>query len=294
MSIRSFGRKIIGRYLPEKWSAAIFAQWRLWRYRYRKTLNTIEFHVSEHCNLNCAGCDHFSPLAQEEYANLEVVKKDLAQLATLCRGGRYNIKEIRLIGGEPLLHKDIAFFFPVVRKHFPQSNINVFTNGILLAKQPDIFWQACKDSAVGLLVTRYPIKIDIETIKEKSEQYDVKFMYADGIRNEEMYRCVLSLSGKGNVKKNWKYCYHNQWPFIRNGRIYPCPFYANIRHFNQYFNMNLPLTDKDSIDIHTKKSFKAIIRFLAKPIPACRYCDIPSYTYGHKWEISKKDIKEWT
>jgi hypothetical protein len=109
-----------------------------------------------------------------------------------------------------------------------------------------------------------------------------------------MYRCVLSLEGRGNARKNWKDCMHNCWTFLRNGRIYPCPFYANIRHFNRYFNKNLPLTDNDSIDIHQAGNMKEILRFLAKPIPACRYCDISAYTYGHQWAVSKKDISEWT
>ena len=28
-----------------------------------------EFSLAEHCNLNCVGCAHFSPLAEQEFAN---------------------------------------------------------------------------------------------------------------------------------------------------------------------------------------------------------------------------------
>jgi hypothetical protein len=192
------------------------------------------------------------------------------------------------------LNKDTVAFFPVVRRCFPKSRILLFTNGILLARQPGPFWQACKDNAIVLLVTRYPVKIDMETIKVKCDQYGLEFSHPPGIRDDEMYRCVLSLEGKGNVKENWKYCMHNWWIFLHRGRIYPCPFYASIRHFNRYFGANLPLTDKDSIDIYKTRNFKEIMRFLARPIPACRYCDIGAYTYGHKWVVSKKDMGEWT
>jgi MoaA/NifB/PqqE/SkfB family radical SAM enzyme len=284
-------KKVITHCLPEKWQQELFANYRLLKFRFRKNIDIIEFHLAEHCNLNCAGCDHFSPLAQEEYADLKAVENDMVRLASLTKG---NLKEIRLIGGEPLLHKDVSAFFPVVRKYFPNSTILLFTNGTLLTRQPDTFWEACKENRIVLFVTRYPIKIDTETIEAKCRQYGIDFLHPPGIRDDEMYRCVLSLEGKGNVKLNWKCCMHNYWTFLRNGRIYPCPFYANIHHFNRHFNTNLPLTEKDSIDIYQAKNLKEILRFLSKPIPACRYCDLSAYSYGHKWEISKKEIGEWT
>jgi MoaA/NifB/PqqE/SkfB family radical SAM enzyme len=284
-------KNLITRCLPIKWSRRIFAEWRLLKFNFRKNIEFIEFHLAEHCNLNCAGCDHFSPLAAEEYADLETVEKDMKRLSELTGG---SIREIRILGGEPLLHKEAAAFFPVVRKYFPTSVIFLFNNGTLLARQPAAFWEACRDNSINLLVTRYPVKIDTETIKAKCKEYKVRFLHPPAIKENDMYRCVLSLGGKGNIKENWKYCIHNLWTFLHNGRIYPCPFYANIRHFNRYFNKDLPLTGKDSIDIYKVNSLKEIMRFLAKPIPACRYCDISAYTYGHKWAVSRKDISEWT
>ncbi|GHU55168.1 hypothetical protein FACS189442_2390 [Spirochaetia bacterium] len=257
----------------------------------RKHLDVFEFHVAEHCNLNCAACDHFSPLAREEYVDIAVVEKDMERLAGLTNGC---VKEIRLLGGEPLLHKDITSIFVLVRKYFTNSRILLFTNAILLPGQSDAFWQYCKDNRIDIMRTQYPIKLDIEAISARCKKYGLSFTNSPGIRENEMYHCVLEPAGNGNVKYNWRHCLHNQWTFLRNGRIYPCPFYANIPHFNRYFNKNLPLTEKDSIDIHQAKDVNEILDFLKKPIPACRYCDIAGYTYGHKWGISKKDIGEWT
>jgi MoaA/NifB/PqqE/SkfB family radical SAM enzyme len=290
MKLPAFARKIISRYLSKKQRKNILADYRLLKFRLRKQLKTIEFHLAEHCNLNCAGCDHFSPLAHEEYADAAVVEKDIARLSALSHG---EIAEIRLIGGEPLLNKNVAAFFPIVRKYFPNSTILLFNNGTLLTRQPEAFWEACRDNNIVLYSTHYPIKIDTDAINAKCKQYGVTFTYTSGIRDNEMYRCILSLDGKGNVKENWKWCIHNDWTFLRNGRIYPCPFYANIRHFNRYFNKDLPLTEKDSIDIYKAKNMKEILRFLAKPIPACRYCDMSAYTYDHTWEVTKKEISEW-
>ncbi len=65
-----------------------------------------------------------------------------------------------------------------------------------------------------------------------------------------------------------------------------------IQHFNRYFGTHIEVCPKDSIDIYEAKSGEEIMKFLARPIPLCRYClgeveEVP-------WHHSQKDIKEWT
>jgi MoaA/NifB/PqqE/SkfB family radical SAM enzyme len=256
-----------------------------------KNLPVFEFHLAEHCNLNCAGCDHFSPIAEEKFADLDRVTKDMERLAWLTNS---NVEEIRLIGGEPLLNRNVIDYFVVTRKYFPKSRILLFTNGILLSKQTDSFWQACKDNKVTITVSHYPINIHEEVIQRKCNEYSVDLYYQGLFKEDDMWRCKLDLNGNCNPKSNFKNCPHNTWRFLRNGRLYPCTFLPNIQHFNKYFKQNLPITESDSIDIYKAKSIKEILRFLARPVPFCKYCNIDGFTYGHKWGISKKDIGEWT
>ena len=42
-----------------------------------------EINLTDHCNLNCQCCDHFSPLADEFYLDLETFEKDVKQFAKL-------------------------------------------------------------------------------------------------------------------------------------------------------------------------------------------------------------------
>ena len=39
--------------------------------------------IARHCNLNCAGCAHFSPLAKEEFYDLDVYRRDVERLSKL-------------------------------------------------------------------------------------------------------------------------------------------------------------------------------------------------------------------
>lgn len=66
-----------------------------------------EFHLAEHCNLNCIGCTHFSPLAEPEFLEVEDFRNDIERLSYLTGG---NARFINLLGGEPLLHPEINSF----------------------------------------------------------------------------------------------------------------------------------------------------------------------------------------
>jgi organic radical activating enzyme len=302
-------KNFVERRLPKNVSKEILAGYRLFYFRFRKQLEHIEIGIAEHCNLNCTGCDHFSPIAAEEYPDIHSFERDMERLAFLTHA---KIKEITIIGGEPLLNKDAADFFYAVRKWFPcvprefipftypkkGTRIVLYTNGILLPRQTDAFWKSCKDNSVVIKITKYPIKIDMETIEKKCQEYGIILTAPPQIKEKDrdagMYQLIVSPDGKGNVKANWKYCIHNYWPQLRNGKIYPCTTYACMYHFFRFFGIDDPVCDNDTIDIYKAKNLREIMHFLAKPIPGCKYCDIGAYTYGHKWGISKKDIGEWT
>ena len=66
-------------------------------------LSYLELHLTDHCNLNCKGCGHFSPLASPHYADFQQYEEDLRRLRQLFR----NIRRIRLMGGEPLLRPEV-------------------------------------------------------------------------------------------------------------------------------------------------------------------------------------------
>jgi MoaA/NifB/PqqE/SkfB family radical SAM enzyme len=71
--------------------------------------------LTDHCNLNCAYCDAFAPLAKENFYPLETFKRDCERLSQLTGG---KISEIGFAGGEPLLHPDITGFFSIARSNF--------------------------------------------------------------------------------------------------------------------------------------------------------------------------------
>lgn len=81
-------------------------------------LMQLEFHLADHCNLNCKGCSHFSNLVpQPVFPDKEQFVRDLQQLT----GYFSQIHDFYLLGGEPLLNPEIGVYINTVRKakHFP-------------------------------------------------------------------------------------------------------------------------------------------------------------------------------
>jgi MoaA/NifB/PqqE/SkfB family radical SAM enzyme len=262
-----------------------------------------EIHLTEHCNLDCAGCSHFSPIAQEAYLDPAAFDRDMERLAQITDK---KLAYIKLLGGEPLLHPECHQFMYIARKHFDKTAIILLTNGILLTKQTQLFWKSAKDNNVWIAISRYPISLDIDAIRDLSKEYGVPCGYfkpdagicdfaADIKDNQTMYKFRLDLQGRQNTNRPFLRCnWFNNCFTLRDGKLYTCFMIAHIMHFNAYFDQNLPVTEKDYIDIYKAKDIDEILNFLAKPVPFCRFCNINGLTRGHKWGVSKKYISEWT
>lgn len=255
-------------------------------------LKLIEIHLAEHCNLNCFSCAHFSQLSPKHFPSLEQFSKDIQQLNSITKGlvGRFH-----LMGGEPLLNPNCKDFFAVTRKFFPDSDIWLVTNGILLKTQPKEFWESCKENNIEIHPTKYPIKIDWNSIETQCKTYGIPLIFFNNAKIEKTStKFVLESKGNCNPLESFTKCgMANNCVQLKEGKLYPCNIAANIEIFNSAFNQNLPLTALDSIDIYKAKDYHEILQFLAKPIPFCRFCNLSKWQGMGEWKTSKKEIVEY-
>ncbi|RAX54202.1 hypothetical protein CCY99_04100 [Helicobacter sp. 16-1353] len=256
-------------------------------------LQYLEVYITEHCNLNCKHCAPFSPIAKKSFYSVEIFKNDMERLSLLSNR---LLCKLRILGGEPLLHPELEQLLKIARENFPNTSIDLVTNAILLPKQKDSFWQTCKDYDIAITPTKYPIKIDFQTIENKAKQFGVKYKYNNGGEVEKrLFYQPLDLLGTQNPVIMFAKCaWANGCIGLDNGKLYTCPYPRSIKNFNTYFKTNLIVDKRDYIDIYEAKNMDEILRFLAKPIPFCRYCDLNRLTWDNKWERSKKDISEWS
>lgn len=256
-------------------------------------LEKIDIHITDHCNLNCKGCTHFSPLAEEFYLDIDDFERDLTRLSELSKG---QLGEMFLLGGEPLLHPELIDFFPIARNLFPNTKIVVISNGILMNSQDDRFWKACKRYNIQLWISDYALQMDYKIMEGKAREFGVFLGYTSTKKDAENKKLWAKYKIDPQGQQYWidsfEHCAVKNCATLKNGKLYTCCTMAHIDHFNKYFNQNLEVSEFDYVDIYKVDSYKAILDTLVKPVPFCRYCKPKEYEQCY-WEPSKKDINEW-
>jgi MoaA/NifB/PqqE/SkfB family radical SAM enzyme len=253
----------------------------------------LEIHIVDHCNLNCAYCTHYSPLTKEKFVDTVQYENDFKRLSKL---GADKVRRVRLLGGEPLLHDKLPTLTRIARECFLKSEIQVVTNGILLPKQSDEFWDVCSKHNIEIYISSYPINLDYELIKSLAKKHKIKLIYHDNdnsVDRLQMAKYVLDIDGQQNLREAFRICTaaNGTCTNLRDGKLYQCPTSAYISVFNEYFSRNLELSEKDYIDIYKVNSMDEIFEFLRRPVPFCRFC-VNNYA-AFPWKTSKKEISEW-
>lgn len=252
-------------------------------------MDYLEHHIVDHCNLNCAGCSHFSPLAGGEwFEDLESFKRDFRQLYDVTNG---DIKIIRLMGGEPLLHPKFDEFVSFACELFNNSQVQIVTNGILIGKTyiyDQLKTLSDQYSNFSICISSYGLKLDEERIRQLPR-----------VRRDDktsLYNIGLDLEGGINPNTAFNHCdlHVHHWYFFQHGCFYPCCIGANIEYLNLQFDLDLPSYGEACISIYNH-TLAEIEEFLNKPIPLCRYCNtVYRQKSYHPFSISKKELSEWT
>ena len=63
----------------------------------------LEWHVTHNCNLSCEGCNHFTNHGHNWFISLDELKSWFSSW-----NKKVSPKRLAVLGGEPLLHKDIV------------------------------------------------------------------------------------------------------------------------------------------------------------------------------------------
>jgi len=89
----------------------------------------LEIHVVDHCNLDCIGCSHESPLMPRRCEDPVLLQRALTLLWQY-----YRAPLVKLLGGEPLLHPAIDEIISAA-KMSTGAKVRLVTNGTLLQRR---------------------------------------------------------------------------------------------------------------------------------------------------------------
>lgn len=210
-------------------------------------ISHIEWHVAHACNISCQGCIHLSDYGHTEIVSYADIKDWFSKWSH-----RLSPKDIDIVGGEPLLHKDICKIIALTREMWDDpylQQLNLQTNGLLIGKFPNKFSDLPKvllDSNCSIAFSRHSYDPEYSKLFDKSvdivnewvEKYGIKFKIVDyynyWTRVYKGHGSTMEPYSDGDYKKSWENCLTGQDCFqILDGNIYKC---APLAY--------LPMTDK--------------------------------------------------
>lgn len=234
-----------------------------------KYLPYLEFHIADHCNLNCKACSHYSGLVKEpHFPNLEKFTRDFECLHKFID----DIGKIRILGGEPLLNPEINEYIKLTRRLYPYAIIRVVTNAVLLPNMPESFFETLRKCNAGIDISFYPpLESKMPAIKRLLEEKEVKFFMYPMIKTFLMRQ---TLKPHNQINKIFMECGRSNCHNLYEGKIASCFLPFTTKYFNAYYGKNLP--EDGALDLYDENlTTEKLKTHLLTPFERCRYCTPP-------------------
>lgn len=226
----------------------------------------LELIAVDHCNISCGSCNHASPAVPTWFADPKTVYKDFSILAK-----HYRPAFINVIGGEPLLHKNLDEVIRAARASGISNHFTLVTNGTLLHKTSDAVWEAIDEIQVSIYPGMDRTMENIVSSQEKALSLGKKMT----IFKYDQFRETFSLKGTADLElidKIYAACkVANFWGChaVREGYFYKCPqsIYIPMITDTQPDTDRLAIVDDDRFPL-------ALFDFVnsVAPLAACAHC----------------------
>lgn len=253
----------------------------------KPTLPYFEMPIVDDCNLNCKGClFSCNPATKQGYVTIEEIEHDFRRMRDLF----HDIPWIRILGGEPFLHPNLGEVLEVGRNIFPDTEIDVCTNGLLVLRAESSLWDYFRKNRITMHISGYPPTykmmdaIEICLKREGIEYYVLprndfyKFYTVDKSNDAEASHAACPSSGCRELYR---------------GRFLKCSAVIAFERFNQQFKTRyVTKKNEDYFDIHDENldGWK-IVQKLNQAVSCCGYCNTKSVR-KFPWANGKKAMLE--
>ncbi len=261
--------------------------WSNAKYLDKPVLRRLETNIMDGCNLNCKGCSHFSNLfAQGASVLFEIYCRDLKRITENVYIHRFN-----MLGGEAILHPQMIEYIEYTRQLLPDSEIEIVTNGLLLPRQTEKFFLCCAENNITISISGYPPTLQLkDKIIDILEKYQIVYIFREDVKE---FGKNIDLSGTANPRDAVKRCRESRCSFLREGKIYKCPFEALGNRLFEHFGLDIRL--HGGIDIWDENlDWSVLAEWFMKPhepVDACRYC---GEEVKIAWEAAKEPaLEDW-
>ncbi|MBL4634453.1 MAG: radical SAM protein [Kofleriaceae bacterium] len=183
----------------------------------RVQTRSLEAHIVDHCNLSCAECCSLSPLLPKWFASPEELQRDLAIASSFLAPTVF-----KLVGGEPLLHPQIATMAKIAAESAIAPRISLTTNGLMLGQMEDDLWRYLDAITISL----YPKPELPESLIAQAEEQAAHFSVELNWKDQSQF-VVMNRNSRRADESETSAIFNRCWlrercHMIRNGTFYTC------------------------------------------------------------------------
>ncbi len=140
-------------------------------------LQIISWEATRKCNLNCKHCGsprESVPLGDE--LSTDEVVSSFYQIAEDFDMSKF--RHINITGGEPFVRKDLLTILSEISKNSDYRNIDIQTNGLVLADNPELFKKIIDYGVTGVGISIDGLQNSHDIFRGKTGSYDKSFSAA--------------------------------------------------------------------------------------------------------------------
>ncbi|MBQ7629204.1 MAG: radical SAM protein [Selenomonadaceae bacterium] len=251
---------------------------------YKGFLRYAETNLIDSCNLNCSGCTHYANLFDKnDFYPIEKYERDIKNFAAAV-----DVLQFRLLGGEPLKLPNLIDYIKLTRKYFPQTDLRIATNGLMIPSAPQDLLDAIRENQITVDITIYPPTEKV--IDKVQEILNANGIYFTFFKKADRFIVFLSLNGGHNPEKSRRICINDGCRFMRDGKIYKCPIDALSYKFAEKFGLK-GFPKPTGVTIGTP-NFVSLLERLNDDVECCYWCNETARIFD--WKVSNKPaLEEW-
>lgn len=232
------------------------------------SIQNVDLIITERCSMKCKDCANL----MQYYENPE--NADLNEMVqtidSLCEKAD-EVYEVRVIGGEPFMNKEIHLIVEKLTSKENISKVSIFTNATIVPR--DHQWEALQHPKVRFFITEYLQSRNLSPLIAALESR--KIPYVSEQANGWTDSAALDKHNRTDEEneKIFQACCAKNLATLHDGFLYRCPFSANAAKLKA-----IPDYKEDYLEVRTatREQIRSFLR--DQPfINACDFCNGRSY-----------------
>ena len=239
------------------------------------SLISLDVVLTEKCTLKCVDCSNL----MQYYKNPEDSEHELlVQSLKLFMSTIDYVHELRLIGGEPLMYRNIDEIISLLLGYQNFGKVLIFTNGTIVPRANVL--DLCTDQRVHFYISNYGNALSRNVDKLVAALSKSKISYLNE-RITTWQDCAIIGKQERSPDETFEVfsnCCVKDTLTLLHGKIFGCPFSAHADRLGAIPEFSDDFIDLKSVQGKTLKEELARLTSGNKNLGACEYCNGRDYT----------------